>query len=85
MPELLDSINIARGCGELQKLLKAYKKVDAKIGARATSARSLSHTFPEFQPNPAGHEPHRYKTCRGWAVNPLTSAGYQSQLYFTGF
>ena len=31
MPELLDSISIARSCGELQKLLKAYKKVDLMI------------------------------------------------------
>ncbi len=31
MPELLDELNIARGCGELQKLLKSYKKVDLLI------------------------------------------------------
>ena len=31
MPELLDSINISRNCGELQKLLKAYKKIDLLI------------------------------------------------------
>lgn len=31
MPELLDELNIARGCGELPKLLKAYKKVDLLI------------------------------------------------------
>lgn len=31
MPELLDELNIARGCGELQKLLKTYKKVDLLI------------------------------------------------------
>lgn len=29
MPELLDELNIARGCSELQKLLKAYKKIDS--------------------------------------------------------
>lgn len=27
MPELLDELNIARGCGDLQKTLKSYKKV----------------------------------------------------------
>lgn len=31
MPELLDELNIARGCGELQKVLKSYKKVDLLI------------------------------------------------------
>ena len=31
MPELLDELNIARGCGDLQKLMKAYKKVDLLI------------------------------------------------------
>lgn len=31
MPELLDELNIARGCGELQKVLNAYKKVDLLI------------------------------------------------------
>ncbi len=31
MPELLDELNIARGCGELQKLLKSYKKVNLLI------------------------------------------------------
>lgn len=31
MPELLDELNIARGCGNLQKVLKAYKKVDLLI------------------------------------------------------
>lgn len=31
MTELLDELNIARGCGELQKLLKGYKKVDLLI------------------------------------------------------
>lgn len=31
MPELLDELSIARGCGELQKVLKAYKKVDLLI------------------------------------------------------
>lgn len=31
MPELLDELNIARGCGELQKFLKTYKKVDLLI------------------------------------------------------
>lgn len=31
MPELLDELNIAKGCGDLQKLLKAYKKVDLLI------------------------------------------------------
>ena len=31
MPELLDELNIARGCGELPKLLKSYKKVDLLI------------------------------------------------------
>lgn len=31
MPELLDEITIARGSGELKKLLVAYKKVDLLI------------------------------------------------------
>ena len=31
MPELLDELSIARGCGNLQKTLKAYKKVDLLI------------------------------------------------------
>lgn len=31
MPELLDELNIARGCGDLPKLLKGYKKVDLLI------------------------------------------------------
>lgn len=31
MPELLDELNIAKGCGELPKLLKAYKKVNLLI------------------------------------------------------
>lgn len=31
MPELLDELNIARGCGDLQKLLKGYKKVNLLI------------------------------------------------------
>ena len=31
MPELLDELSIARGCGDLQKVLKAYKKVDLLI------------------------------------------------------
>lgn len=31
IPELLDELNIARGCGELQKPLKGYKKVDLLI------------------------------------------------------
>ena len=31
MPELLDELSIARGCGDLQKKLKAYKKVDLLI------------------------------------------------------
>jgi DNA replication protein DnaC len=31
MPELLDELSIARSGGELQKLLKAYKKVDLLI------------------------------------------------------
>lgn len=31
MPELLDELNIARGCGEIQKVLNSYKKVDLLI------------------------------------------------------
>lgn len=31
MPELLDALNIAKNTGELQKLLKAYRKVDLLI------------------------------------------------------
>lgn len=31
MPELLDELSIARGCGDLQKVLKSYKKVDLLI------------------------------------------------------
>ena len=31
MPELLDELSIVRGCGDLQKKLKAYKKVDLLI------------------------------------------------------
>ena len=31
MPELLDALNIAKNSGDLQKLLKAYKKVDLLI------------------------------------------------------
>ena len=31
MPELLEELSIARGCGELQKLLKSYRKVDLLI------------------------------------------------------
>ena len=31
MPELLDEITIARGSGELKKLLAAYKEVDLLI------------------------------------------------------
>ena len=31
MPELLDALNIAKNTGELQKLLKAYRKVDLPI------------------------------------------------------
>ncbi len=31
MPELLDEINVAKGCGTLKKLLKTYKKVDLLI------------------------------------------------------
>lgn len=31
MPELLDELTIARGRGELKKLLVAYKKVDLLI------------------------------------------------------
>ena len=31
MPELLDELSIARGCGDLQKVLKVYKKVDLLI------------------------------------------------------
>ena len=31
MPELLDELNIAKGCGELQKTIKTYKKVDLLI------------------------------------------------------
>ena len=31
MPELLDELSIARGCGELQKVLKAYKKIELLI------------------------------------------------------
>lgn len=31
MPELLDELNIAKGCGSLKKLLKGYKKVDLLI------------------------------------------------------
>lgn len=31
MPELLDELNVAKGCGTLKKLLKTYKKVDLLI------------------------------------------------------
>ena len=31
MPELLEELSIARGCGELQKLLNVYRKVDLLI------------------------------------------------------
>ena len=31
MPELLDELSIARGCGDLQKILKSYKKCDLLI------------------------------------------------------
>ena len=31
MPELLDELSIARGCGDLQKILKSYKKRDLLI------------------------------------------------------
>ena len=31
MPELLDELNVAKGCGTLKKLLKSYKKVDLLI------------------------------------------------------
>ena len=31
MPELLDEINVAKGCGTLKKLLKSYQKVDLLI------------------------------------------------------
>lgn len=31
MPELLDELNIAKGCGDLKKTIKAYKKVELLI------------------------------------------------------
>lgn len=31
MPEILDELNVAKGCGTLKKLLKTYKKVDLLI------------------------------------------------------
>ena len=31
MPELLDELNVAKGCGTFKKLLTAYKKVDLLI------------------------------------------------------
>ena len=31
MPELLDELNVAKGCGTLKKLIKSYKKVDLLI------------------------------------------------------
>lgn len=31
MPELLDELNIAKGCGDLKKTIKAYQKVDLLI------------------------------------------------------
>lgn len=31
MPELLDELNVAKGCGDLKKTIKAYQKVDLLI------------------------------------------------------
>lgn len=31
MPEFLDELNVAKGCGSLKKLLKTYNKVDLLI------------------------------------------------------
>lgn len=31
MPELLDELNVAKGCGDLKKTIKSYQKVDLLI------------------------------------------------------
>jgi DNA replication protein DnaC len=62
MPELLDALNLAKSCGELQKLLKAYKKVDLLIVdewlIRRLSAEE-SYNLLEIMESRCGQEPNR--------------------------
>lgn len=51
MPELLDELNIARDCGELQKLLKWYKKVDLLIVDEWLIRRLTSQESYDFLKN----------------------------------
>lgn len=62
MPELLEDLSIARGCGELQKLLKAYRKVDLLIIGewliRCLTSRE-SYDLLEIMEARCGHSPSR--------------------------
>ena len=62
MPELLDALNIAKNFGELQKLLKTYKKVDLLIIdewlIRRLNAEE-SYNLLEIMESRCGQEPNR--------------------------
>lgn len=62
MPELLDALNIAKNTGDLQKLLKAYKKVDLLIIdewlIRRLTAEE-SYNLLEIMESRCGQDPNR--------------------------
>ena len=62
MPELLDALNIAKNTGELQKLLKAYRKVDLLIIDEWLIRRLTpeeSYDLLEIMESRCGQEPNR--------------------------
>lgn len=62
MPELLDAMSIAKNCGELQKLLKIYKKVDLLIIDEWLIRRlnvEESYNLLELMESRCGQEPNR--------------------------
>ena len=62
MPELLDALNIAKNTGELQKLLRVYKKVDLLIIdewlIRRLTAEE-SYNLLEIMESRCGQDPNR--------------------------
>ena len=67
MPELLDALNIAKNTGELQKLLKAYRKVDLLIIDEWLIRRLTpeeSYDLLEIMESRCGQEPNRSTILR---------------------
>lgn len=95
MPELLDDLNVAGGCGTFRKTIKSYQKVELLIFDGSASIRTRNHRKPMIclrLSKPAVRKVPLFlhtMSTEGWyeRINPdpTTTARYLKQSWIASF